>query len=80
MKRASTRFCAGFIQHFILVLYTMEALQHGFILGFMLGFMSLVFQAAPCELNPLVQGAHYSAEFSNLDFILVMLLRMPLAN
>ena len=36
-------------------LYT-EALYHGFILGLMLGFMSLVFQAAPCELNPLVRA------------------------
>ena len=60
-------------------LYT-EGLYHGFILGFILGFMSLVFQAAPCELKPLVQGARYSADPANLDFLLVMLFRMPLAN
>ena len=57
-----------------------EALYHGIILGFLLGFMSLVLQAAPCELNPLVQGTRYSADSANLDFLLVMLFRMPLAN
>ena len=51
-----------------------------FILDFMLGFLSLMFQAAPCELNPLVQCASYSADSANLDFLLVMLFRMPLAN
>ena len=68
---------------FILGLYSwlyIAALYFGFILGFMLGFMSLVFQAAPCELKPLVQGARYSADSANLDFLLVMLFRMPLAN
>ena len=60
-------------------LYTM-ALYHGFILGFILDFMSLVLQAAPCELNPLVQGARSSADSANLDFLLVMLFRMRLAN
>ena len=56
------------------------ALYHGCILGFILGFMSLVFQAAPCELKPLVQGVRYSADSANLDFLLVMLFRMPLAS
>ena len=60
-------------------LYT-EALYHGFILGFILGFMSLVFQAAPCELKPLVQGARYSADSVILLVLLVVLFRMPLAN
>ena len=54
------------------------ALYHGFILGFILGFMSLVFQAASCELKSLVQGARSSADSANLDFLLVMLFRMPL--
>ena len=57
-----------------------EASNYGFILGFILGFMSLVFQAAPCELKPLVQGARYSADSANSDSPLVMLFRMPLAN
>ena len=57
-----------------------EALYHCFILGFILGFMSLVLQAAPCELNPLVQGTRSSADSANLDFLLLMLFRMPLAN
>ena len=35
---------------------------------------------APCELNPLVQGPRYSADSSNLDFLLAMLYRMPPAN
>ena len=68
-----------FIPWFYSWLY-IEALYHGFILSFILGFMSLVFQAAPCELNPLVQGARYSADSASLDFLLVMLFRMPLAN
>ena len=71
--------CWCFILGLYSGLYTM-ALYHGFILSFILGFMSLVFQAAPCELNPLVQGARYSADSANLDFLLVMLFRMPLAN
>ena len=56
------------------------ALYHGFIPGFILGFMSLVLQTASCELNPLVQGASDPAGFANLDVLLVMLFRMPLAN
>ena len=56
------------------------ALYHGFMQTFMMDFMSLMLQAAPCKLNPLVQGARYSANSANLDFLLVMLLRMPLAN
>ena len=70
----------------MLVLYAMalcclyiEALYHGFTLGFILGFMSLMLQAAPCELNPLVQGARYSADSANFEFLPVMLFRMPLA-
>ena len=56
------------------------ASYQGFILGLILGFMSMASQAAPCELKPLVQGARYSADSANLDFLLVMLFRMPLAN
>ena len=55
-------------------------LYHGFILGFVLGVMSLIFQAGPCELKSLVQGTRYSAGSANLDFLLIMLFRMPLAN
>ena len=44
-------------------------------------FMPLVFEAAPCELKPLVQGArYYFADSANLDFLLLMLFRMPLAS
>ena len=35
----------------------------------MLGVMSLMFQAAPCELNPLVQGARYSADSVNCHVV-----------
>ena len=37
----------------------------------MLGVMSLMFQASPCELNPLVQFARYVADSVNLDVLLV---------
>ena len=71
--------CQCFVTWLYSWLYTM-ALYHGFILGFILGFMSLVLQTASCELNPLVQGTRCSADSANLDFPLVMLFRMPLAN
>ena len=85
MLALSRALCWCFIQGLYYWLY-IAALYHGFILGFMLGVMSLMFQAAPCELNPLVQGAHYwpymhySADSANLDFRLVMLFLMPQAN
>ena len=65
--------CNGFMPWLYSWIYIV-ALDHGFILGFMLGVMSLMFQAAPCELNQLVQGARYSADSANL------VCRMPLAN
>ena len=70
----------------MLVLYAMAlflALYHGFIpwlySGLYTGFHVAGVPGRPLRAET-VQGARYSADSLNLDVLLVMLFRMPLAN